>query len=231
MTDNSSWSNVMLMYLRAHLLPGTVHLEVDPEVKPVVTPARRIPMALKESLKKELDRYAKLGILKPVEEPTPWVSSVAVATKKFGALRICINPRPLNKALKREMYQLQLLDEILPDLAQARVFSTIDLCSRYWHYILDDESSLLTTFATPYGRYHWCRLPFGLSASSEIFQKRVNQALEGLKGVLDIVDILVYGVGNNTEEANADHKKNLEALLQRCRECGVALNREKLRLR
>jgi len=75
-------------------------------------------------------------------------------------------------------------------------------------------------------------LPFGLSVSSEIFQKRVNQALEGLSGVLNIADdILVYGVGNSKQEAVADHNRNLQALLKRCRERNIALNRDKLKLR
>ena len=68
--------------------------------------------------------------------------------------------------------------------------------------------------------------------SSEIFQKRVNQALEGLEGILNITDdILVYGVGDNENEARIDHDRRLEALLNRCRERGVALNKNKLRLR
>ena len=213
-------------------LPGKVHLETIPEVQPVMTPVRRIPTALKDKLQSELDNYVNQGILQPVEEPTPWVSSLAIATKKSGALRICIDPRPLNKALRRETYHLPVLDEILPDIAQAKVFSTVDLRSGFWHCVLDEESSRLTTFATPFGRYRWCRLPFGLSVSSEIFQKRVNQALEGLDGVLDIVDdILIYGKGSTEEEANADHDRNLEALLQRCRERGIALNKDKLCLR
>ena len=75
-------------------------------------------------------------------------------------------------------------------------------------------------------------MPFGLTVSSEIFQKRVLQALEGLSGALDIADdILVYGVGNNEEEATADHNRNLEALLQRCRERKIALNRDKMKLK
>ena len=213
-------------------LPGEVHLEVDSSAKPVITPTRRVPTALKDDLKKELNRYVGQEILAPVEEPTPWVSSLAVATKKSGALRVCIDPRPLNEALKRETFQIPILDEILPELSQAKVFSTVDLRSGYWHCVLDHESSLLTTFSTPFGRYRWRRLPFGLSVSSEIFQKRVNQALEGLSGVLDIADdILVYGVGNNEQEATADHNRNLEALLQRCRERNIALNRDKLRLK
>ena len=84
----------------------------------------------------------------------------------------------------------------------------------FWHCVLGDESSFLTTFSNPQGRYRWLRLPFGLSVSSEIFEKRVNQALEGLHGVLDITDdILIYGVGRDEKEANVDHDKKLRALL------------------
>ncbi|KAK3723357.1 hypothetical protein QZH41_002823 [Actinostola sp. cb2023] len=121
-------------------LPGKVHLEVDKDVKPVVTPVRRVPTALTAKLKTELDKYVELGVLAPIEEPTPWVSSLVVATKKSGALRVCIDPRELNKALKRETYQLPILDEILPELAQAKVFSTVDLRSGFWHCVLDEES-------------------------------------------------------------------------------------------
>ncbi|KAK7087943.1 hypothetical protein V1264_021931 [Littorina saxatilis] len=78
---------------------------------------------------------------------------MVVATKKSGSLRICIDPRPLNKALKREHYTLPVLEDILPKLAHARVFSKLDLSNAYWHVHLDEESSLLTTFQTPYGRY------------------------------------------------------------------------------
>ncbi|KAK3736238.1 hypothetical protein QZH41_019803 [Actinostola sp. cb2023] len=164
-------------------LPGKVHLEVDKDVKPVVTPVRRVPTALTAKLKTELDKYVELGVLAPIEERTPWVSSLVVATKKSGALRVCIDPREFNKALKRETYQLPILDKILPELAQAEVFLTVDLLSGFWHCVLDEESSILTTFATPYGRYRWRRLPFGLNVSSEIFQRNVNQALEGLEGM------------------------------------------------
>ena len=132
----------------------------------VMTPTRRIPTALKEKFKKEIDRFQNLGVITPVNKPTPWVSSVVVATKKSGALRICTVPRLLNAALKRERYQLPILEDIMPELGQAKVFSTVDLRSGYWHCVLDEEASLLTTFATSFGRYRWCRLPFGLSVSS-----------------------------------------------------------------
>ena len=117
----------------------------------------------------------------------------------------------------------------MPELARAKIFATNDLTAGYWHCVLDDESSRLTTFATPFGRYRLKRLPFGLSPSSEIFQKRVSQALEGLEGILNITDvILIYGVGDTEDEARRGHDRKLEALLIRCRERGIALNKNKL---
>lgn len=87
-----------------------------------------------------------------------------MTVEESGALRICIDPRPLNTALKRKRYQLPVLEDILLELSKARVFSTVNLKSGYWHCVLAPESSILTTFATPYK----CKI--GLSASSQIFQ-------------------------------------------------------------
>ena len=103
-------------------LPGQVHLEVHRSITPVITPTRRVPIALKDDLSKELNRYVKKVILAPVEEPTPWLSSLAVATKTSGALRVCIDLRPLDEVLKRETYQIPILGEILPELSQRKCF-------------------------------------------------------------------------------------------------------------
>ena len=135
--------------------PGTVHLEVEPDVQPVIIPSRRIPTALKEPFKEELKKLVAEEIIKPVEQPTPWVSSLVVTTKKSDALRICVDPRPLNKALKRETYQMAVLDELLPELTQAKVFSMVNLRSGFWHCVLDEQSSILTTFSIPYGKCRW----------------------------------------------------------------------------
>ena len=83
----------------------------------------------------EIDRLVDIGVLAQVDERTDWVNKMAVATKKDGSLRICIDPRSLNLALKREHYQLPVLKDILPDLAIANVFSTFDLSHGYWHCI------------------------------------------------------------------------------------------------
>jgi hypothetical protein len=134
--------------------PGTFHLETDSSVTPSILPPRRAPHAIKDQLKGELlDDMVKKGILSPVEKPTEWVSQFVVCRKKSGKLRVCIDPKPLNKALKREHYHLQVLDDVLSCLNKAKVFTKLDLASAFWHIQLDEESSFLTTFNTP-SDYH-----------------------------------------------------------------------------
>ena len=213
-------------------LPGSVRLTLNSDVEPILRPPKRLPIELKEPVKLELDRLDTAGVLTPVDEPTDWVNQMAIATKKNGSQRICIDPRSLNLALEREHYQLPVLDDILPDLAKAKIFSKVDLSHGYWHCTLEEDSSMLTIFSTPFGRYRWTRLPFGLSVSSEIFQKRLVQALEGIVGVACIADdILIYGIGDTLDEARQDHDKNLSLLLECCRQKSIKLNRDKVVLR
>jgi len=123
------------------------------------------------------------------------------------------------------------IDDILTKLANAKVFSTCDVKHAFWSIKLDEESSLLTTFETPFGRLRWRRLPFGVIPAPEIFQARMHEALAGLKGVACIADdILIAGSGATIVEATADHNKNLRALMERYREKGLKLNSEKLKL-
>jgi len=155
---------------------------------------------------------------------------MVVTGKKSGELRVCLDPKPLNFALKREHFQLPILDDVLPELTKAKIFSSVDLRNGYHHVLLDDESSLLTTFATPYRRYRYLRLPFGPSVSSEILQKKVLAAVGDLPGVLRIADdSIVYNFGDTHVDSPKDQK--LVRLLERCRQVGFRLNAEKLKLR
>ena len=212
-------------------LHGSYHLEIEADAIPVVHPPRKVPIAIKPQLKEELERLHKLGILAPVTEPTPWVSSMVVVKKPNGTLRICIDPKDLNKVLKRSHYPLPTIEDILPDLSRAKVFSTFDVKNGFWHIELDEESSKLTTFNTPFGRYRWLRLPFGLSSAPEEFQRRQHQVIEGLPGVLSIHDdILVYGEGDTYADAHQDHDRKLKNLMKRLQERNVKLNKEKIKL-
>ena len=123
-------------------LPGECKLFIDSSVKPVIQPPHRVPVSIKEKLLHELNRLEKAGIISKQHEPTDWVSSLVCVTKKSGALRICIDPKPLNTALKRNHYPMRTIDDVLPDLGKMKVFSTFDARNGYWHVKLDKESAL-----------------------------------------------------------------------------------------
>lgn len=206
-------------------LPGKQSLHVKPDAIPLAMPDRRIPISIRPQVDEELDRLTKLGVITPVTEPTPWVSQLVIAKKKDGRLRICLDPHELNKGLQREKYTLPILEDTLAQL-QGSVFTKADLSSAFWQVELDTESSLLTTFQTHRGRYRWLRLPFGLNVSSEILQKKLSQALEGLPGVSFMADDVVI-FGKSSEE----HDENLHGFLSRCKQVGIKLNRQKMELR
>ena len=183
-------------------LEGEYHLELDDGVKPVVHPPCRVPVALREKLKTELDRLTENEIIAPVDRPTQWVSSLVCIEKPNGSLRICLDPKDLNRGLQRSHHPMKTIEDILVDLKDAKVFSTFDAKNGFWHVVLDEESSYLTTFNTPHGRYRWLRMPFGISTAPEEFQRRQDQALEGLAGIRSVADdILVFGTGETMEMA------------------------------
>ena len=145
--------------------------------------------------------------------------------KLNGALRVCLDPQALNAGLRRSTHPVPTIDELLPEIAEAKVFSKCDVRHGFWHIQLDPESAELTAFVTPFGRYIWKRMPFGIKPASEIFQKRLEQALEGLEGVKNIHDdIMVWGVGSTDDEDEACHDRRMVRLLERCEQRGIALN-------
>ena len=155
---------------------------------------------------------------------------VVVTTPK--KIRICLNPKDLNKAVLRPKYQMATLDEVLPKLSKAKVFSTLDAKDGFYQVGLDEESSLKTTFWTPFGRYRYLRLPFGINLAPEEFECKLQEKLNGLPGVIVLRDdILVVGNGETLDEANKNHDENLVRLLDRARQVNLRLNSSKLHLR
>ena len=194
------------------------HIDIDSTIPPVQHVPRRVPVAMREPLKCKLAELTKRGIITKVEEPTPWISNM-VAIMKPNKLRLCIDPRDLNRAIKRPKYQMPTLEEILPTLSKAKIFTVLDAKEGFYQVKLDDNSSHLTTFCTPFGRYRYLRMPFGISSAPEEFQRRMHTTLQGLSGVEVIADdILVYGCGDTEEEYQRDHDENLLHLLQHARE-------------
>jgi len=106
---------------------------VDPNVTPVIHPPRRVPVALQGPLKEELDSLTKKGILSEVKEPTDWVNSCVCVTKPNRKIRLCLDPKDLNRAIKRPHRYTPTLEDILPKLSGAKFFTILDTRSGYWN--------------------------------------------------------------------------------------------------
>ena len=202
-------------------LEKSYHIEVDPTVTPVVNPPRTIPAAVRDRVKKELEDMEKRGVIRKVEEPTDWVSSMAIVEKPDGSLRICLDPRHLNKAIKREHFQLPNIEDITTRMVNAKWFTKLDANRGYWQIPLDEESQLLTTFNTPFGRFCYQVTPFGIKSAQEVFQKRMSQHFSDLEGdETDIDDIIVHA------ETDVKHDQRLHSVLERCEKINLTLNQE-----
>ena len=164
----------------------------------------------------------KLGIIERVTEPTDWVNSLVIVHKANGKLRICIDPRDLNKAIKRQHFQLPSAEELFAQKSGAKYFVKLDMSNAYWQIKIDEESSKLLTFNTPFGRYKFLRLPFGIHSASEICQQQISQVIEGIAKVANLQDdIIVWG--NTREELH----QSLKEVLYRVQKSGVKLNLSK----
>ena len=166
---------------------------MDPILTPVINPLRTIPAALQDRGKAELEDMERRGVIRKVEEPTDWVSSMAIVQKPGGSLRICLDPRHLNKAIKQEHFQLPTIEYITTRMANAKWFTKLDANRGYWQIPLDEESQLLTTFNTPFGRFCYQVTPFGIKSAQGGFQNRVHLHFGDSEGVeTDIDDVIVH---------------------------------------
>ena len=204
--------------------PVSITLKDDATPYSVSTP-RRIPFPLLPKVEEELKRMVAAGVIEEITEPTDWCAPMVPVVKKNGKVRICVDLRRLNEAVKRENFFLPTLEDIAPKLAGAVVFSTLDAASGYYQLPLSPESQKLCCFLTPFGRFVFKRLPFGVKCASEIFQRKMNELLDGIRAEPIMDDILVFG------KSDDDHDENLESTLHAIRESGLKLNKEKCKFK
>ena len=176
----------------------------------------------KQKVKIELARMEEAGVIQKVEEPTDWCSPMVVAMKKSGDVRICADFKKLNQSIKREKCMLPTPEDLLHKLKGSKVYSKLDATSGFWQIPLDESTAKLTTFITPYGRYFYRRLPFGISSAPEIFQRTMETLLEGQPNVICYFDdILVHS------DSHEDHKDHLDQTMKTLSDAGLKLNKAK----
>ena len=199
----------------------TIKLKEGAKPHSLFTP-RRVPFPLRAAVRDELTRMETMGVISKVSEPTCWCAGMVVVKKKSGSVRICVDLKPLNENVLREVHPIPKVDEALAQLSGAAVFSKLDANSGFWQIPLSPESRPFTTFVTPFGRYSFNKLPFGISSAPELFQKRMNTVLDGLEGFTCLMDdVLVFG------KDQAEHDQRLKKVLERIQSIGVTLNSSK----
>ncbi|XP_018402108.1 PREDICTED: uncharacterized protein K02A2.6-like [Cyphomyrmex costatus] len=190
-----------------------------------IEPCRRVPLRLRDKLQKELQKMEDEGIVEKVQEPTDWVNALVVVTKKDGSLRVCLDPHHLNQAIQREYHYIPTFEDLCSKMAGSRVFSTLDADRAFWQIKLTEKSSKLTTFNTPYGRYKFLRLPYGISSAPEVFHRCFQDIFSNIEGVeVYLDDIIVHG------KDETEHNKRLMEVLNRAQLRGVKLNLNKCKI-
>ena len=141
-------------------------------------------------------------------------------------MRICLDPRHLNTALRRPHHSTLTIEEITHHFTGTKIFSKFDTKAGYWSIQLDTKLQLLTTFQSPYGRYCFQQLPFGLSMSPDNFLMKMDQILEQVDGAIGIADdVVVYA------KSEEEHDKILHRLMQIATKNSLAFNSTKCKIK
>ena len=210
--------------------PGPPYkINLDPRIQHKHTPCHPVPIHLKESFKKKIDKMLQAGVLKQVTEATSWINRfVLVESKdKSGNLKLCIclDPTNLNKAIIREPHHFKMPDDIAHLIADFCIVTVCDCHKGYWHQELDEPSSFLTTFNTEFGHYIFTVMPFGATLAGDVFQCKLDQCFGQIPNVIVITDdIMVVGKLQN----HRDHDQDLTTLLDTARKCKMRLNYDRL---
>ena len=202
-------------------------MNIDKSVQPTVEPQRRIPYHIWEKVKHAIKVLENDGIIEkvPPTQATPWVSAIVAIPKKDGSVRICVDMRKVNQAIKRFRYLIPTVDEISQELNGAKFFSKLDLAQAYHQLELDAKSRFITTFSTHICMYRYKRLNFGTNAAAEVFQHILQTTLHGLSGVRNLADdIIISGKTCN------EHDQALSSCLRRLSDNGLTLNAAKCKL-
>ena len=195
-----------------------IHLDIDPTVPPHITCAYPVPRSQLQLFKDELDRLVSIGVLEPGGH-SEWISGTFITLKKDSHVRWVSDFRALNKAIKHKVYSIPGIQDILSCRNSYKFLSKLDISMQCYTFELDDESKELCTIAPPFGLYHYCRLPMGISTSPDIAQEIMEHVLALIE------DIEIY-IDNIACFSNAwhHHMNLLKVVLERLEANGFCVN-------
>jgi hypothetical protein len=199
------------------------HIELQDNVKPYHAKPFSIPKAYEETLKLELDRLVKLGVLKKVNR-SQWAAPTFIIPKKdLTVLRFISDFRELNKRIKRKPFPIPKIQDLLLKLEGFQYGTSLNLNMGYYHIELDMSSKALCTIVLPWGKSEYQRLPMGLCNSPDIFQEKMTSLMAGLEFVRAYIDDLLCITKGDWD----DHLEKLEEVFRRLQSAGLKVNAKK----
>ena len=146
----------------------TITLQENPKPYAITVP-RKVPLPLVKETKEEIQRMVQQGVISPIDEPTDWCAPMVVTPKANSKVQVRVDLSVLNNFVQCENHQLPSVAHTQGKLTRSNHFSKLDANSGFWQIKLSEESRRLTTFITPWGRYYFNVLPYGISSGSEKF--------------------------------------------------------------
>ena len=197
-------------------------LKFKEQPQPVFCKARQIPYALRPKVEQELDELEKMGIISKVET-SEWATPIVPVLKKNGRVRVCGDFKlTINPQLAVDQYPLPRIEDVFASLADGEKFTKIDLRQAYLHMEMEEESKKYLTVNTHKGLYQFNRMLFGIASAPAIWQRTMEQILQGIPSVQCILDDMII-----TGKNDAEHLNNLESVLSRLQQYQLKANLDK----
>ena len=188
---------------------------------PVSSHPYRVAPRYKEEVKAQINKLLELGILQP--STSPWSSSIITVKKKDGGIRICVDFRAINAITEPDPYQMPLIEELLDLLGEAKFISKVDLNKGFHQIPVSSPDMSKTAFCTPWGKFEYKVMPFGLRNGPAVFQRLMDQVLHKDKdvSVVYIDDIAIF---SSTWEG---HCEDIARVLSSLSSAGLTANLKK----
>ena len=202
------------------------HFELKEGATPVtMRGSRPVAVPLMPKLKEELVLLLEQGIIRRVDEPTAWIHPIVIETKPSGGLRLCVDFRALNQHIIRPKFESPTPFQAVMTIPEGMKFYTvIDALKGYHQLPLDEESAALTTFSTPFGRFQYLRLPFGIVQAGDDYGRRVSNVFDDIQNSRRVVgDVIVFSATYD------EHLKLVRHLFATANGHQVAINVPKIR--
>ena len=157
---------------------------------------------------------------------SPWASPIVPIPKKDGSWRSCVNYQKLNAVTEADPFPIPRVDDLLEELVHAKYLSTLDLLKGYWHVPISESTQPKTAFVTPFGKYEFKVMPFGLVGAPATFQQLMNEILLPVRefAITYMDDICIFSA------SWTEHLKHLRKIFQLLEDAGLTVNLKKGRL-